>query len=199
MSVEVRIASGSDDLDAAVEILVDAFYDDPAWSFGFPDPAKRRDQHRWFWRHCALAALPHSTLFLTTNGASTSVWLPPGIVEDYEGGAEFVGEAREFLGPDADRFLRAVEIFEAAQPQDEPHYYLSLLGTRTADHGHRYGLDLLEANLAMVDEAGCAAYLEASHPGNIPLYERYGFRVIGGFDMPDGGPRLATMWRAAAV
>lgn len=196
MSSEARLATAAD-TDAAVEILVDAFYDDPAWSFGFPDPAKRRFQQGWFWRRCVVESIQLSTAWITENGASTSVWLPPGVLESFQPDSsnEFVAEAREVLGADADRFLRAVENFEAAHPTDEPHYYLSLLGTHTAQRGHRYGLGLLEQNLQVVDAAGMPAYLEASHHGNIPLYESYGFRTCGGFDMPDGGPHLATMWR----
>jgi len=194
--VPFRPATTEADLDAAVEILVDAFYDDPAWSFGFPDPAQRRAQQRWFWRECAAEAIAHSTLFLTENGASAAVWQPPGV---FEGGDpdDFAAEARDVLGADADRFLRSVERFEANQPRDEQYYYLSLLGTHTSQHGHGYGLGLLAATLEIVDAAGMPAYLEASHHDNIPLYERFGFAVRGGFEMPDGGPYVATMWRDA--
>lgn len=195
---EARVATAAD-ADVATEILVDAFYDDPAWSFGFPDPAKRRFQQAWFWRRCVLESLPHSTLWITTNGASTSVWLPPGVVEDFEPdpSSEFALEAREVLGGDADRFLQAVERFEAAHPHDEPHYYLSLLGTHSSQRGHGFGLSLLEQNLQVVDAAGMPAYLEVSNPANLALYERHGFRLRGGFDMPDDGPHLPTMWREA--
>ena len=194
MSVAIRPAATLADVDTAVEILVDAFYDDPAWSFGFPDPAKRREQQGWFWRLCALESFEHSTLYLTTNGASAAVWQPPGV---FEGGDpdEFAAEARSVMGSDASRFLRSVERFEANQPRDEHYYYLSLLGTHTSQQGHSYGLGLLAATLEIVDDAGMPAYLEASHHDNIPLYERYGFAVRGGFDMPDDGPHVATMWR----
>jgi GNAT superfamily N-acetyltransferase len=195
--VSARVA-GPADVDRIVEIFVDAFYDDPGWSWGMPDPAKRRDQHAWFWRHIVVEALPHSATWLTTNGAAASVWLPPGVIEgEADPGFDFAERAREVLGADADRFLRAVDLFEAAQPRDEPHWYLSMLGTHTSEHGHGYGLGLLETNLATVDETRLPAYLEASHHSNVPLYERYGFRVRGGFDMPDGGPHITTMWRPA--
>ena len=196
MSGDARVA-GIADVDAAVEILTDAFYNDPAWGFGFPDPAKRRAQQAWFWRMCVQGSVPLESVWITGNGASTAVWLPPGVFEEFDPSptSELALEARVVLGADADRFLQTVERFEAAHPHDEPHYYLSLLGTHTSQHGHGYGFGLLTENLAMVDDAGMPAYLEASNVANVPLYERFGFRVIGGFDMPDGGPHLATMWR----
>ena len=88
-------------------------------------------------------------------------------------------------------------MFEAAHPREEPHYYLSLLGTDPAQRGRGLGLALLADNLARVDAEGAPAYLEASNPANVPLYERHRFEVIGHFDLPDGGPRVHTMWRAA--
>ena len=41
------------------------------------------------------------------------------------------------------------------------------------------------------------AYLEASNPANVPLYQRHGFELAGAFDLPDFGPTVHTMWREA--
>jgi hypothetical protein len=49
--------------------------------------------------------------------------------------------------------------------------------------------------LRTVDAEGAPAYLEASNPANVPLYERYGFCVVGAFTLPDGGPDVVRMWR----
>lgn len=43
-----RIASPQESADV-VELLVSAFYDDPTWSWAFPDPSKRAEQHRRLW------------------------------------------------------------------------------------------------------------------------------------------------------
>ncbi|MGY9080371.1 MAG: hypothetical protein ACKVKB_06210 [Candidatus Nanopelagicales bacterium] len=40
------------------------------------------------------------------------------------------------------------------------------------------------------------AYLEASNPANIPLYQRYGFEQVGEFAVAEG-PTVTTMWRPA--
>ena len=44
-----RVASPQD-RDDVVAILVSAFYDDPTWSWAFPDPSLRAEQHRRLWR-----------------------------------------------------------------------------------------------------------------------------------------------------
>jgi GNAT superfamily N-acetyltransferase len=117
-----------------------------------------------------------------------------------EQGEELEQLVAELLEPaEAARVYRAFELFEDAHPREEPHYYLSLLATDPRQSGHGFGLGLLAANLAAIDEEGMPAYLEASNPANVPLYERHGFRVIGHFDLPDGGPRVHTMWRDARL
>ena len=192
-----RVATPAD-ADTVTDLIVEAFYDDPTWSWAFPDATKRRSQHRRFWRLFVDAAVRRQSAWLAAQDTSTSVWVPPGETELSPEEEELLEPLlSELLGSDAARVMEAFELFEAAHPRDEPHYYLSLLATDPRHRGHGYGLRLLADNLAFVDESGLPAYLEASNPANVPLYERYGFRVIGKFDLPDNGPRVHTMWRDA--
>jgi hypothetical protein len=49
-----------------------------------------------------------------------------------------------------------------------------------------------------VDETGLPAYLESSNPRNIPLYERFGFELLGviqGGDFPPITPMLRSAMR----
>ena len=192
-----RVAT-PDDAATATELIVEAFFDDPTWSWAFPDATQRREQHRLFWRVYVDSAVRRKSVWLAPQDTSTSVWVPPGESELTPAEEEQVENMlRALLGDGAGRVLEAFELFEAAHPRDEPHHYLSLLATDPRHRGHGYGLRLLAHNLAPVDELGSPAYLEASNPGNVPLYERYGFRVVGSFDLPYGGPRVHTMWRDA--
>ena len=58
-------------------------------------------------------------------------------------------------------------------------------------------MGLLAANLAAIDELGLPAYLESSNRSNDHRYERLGFRQVGEFAAPNGGPTIACMWRDA--
>jgi len=192
-----RVATPAD-AGTVTDLIVEAFYDDPTWSWAFPDPTLRRSQHRRFWRLFVDAAVRRQSAWLAAHETSTSVWVPPGDVELSPAEEELLESLlSELLGSDAARVVEAFELFEDAHPRDEPHFYLSLLATHPRHRGHGYGLQLLADNLAQVDERRLPAYLEASNPANVPLYERHGFRVVGLFDLPDGGPGVHTMWRDA--
>jgi len=60
-----------------------------------------------------------------------------------------------------------------------PPWYLPAIGVGPTRQGLGYGSALLAASLKEVDRTHDTAYLESSNPRNVPLYERFGFRVVG--------------------
>lgn len=193
-----RLASPQDRRDV-VAILVSAFYDDPTWSWAFPDPSLRAEQHRRLWGLFVDGAMRYPWVWLTPGNTATSVWIPPnGTDLSQEQEAALEPTIIEMLGADASPVIHAFELFDRVHPRELPHFYLSLLGTSAAHRGRGYGLALLAENLRRIDEAGMPAYLEASNPANVALYERQGFSVRDSFKLPGEGPEVFTMWRDAA-
>jgi ribosomal protein S18 acetylase RimI-like enzyme len=184
-------------VEIVVELMVGAFFEDPLWSWAFPDLLRRGEQQRQLWRLCIEGAVRYPWVWLSHTGAAASVWIPPGGTElSEEQAARFEPLVNELAGSDAQRVFDAFALLEAVHPQ-APHYYLSMLGTDPHRLGHGYGLSLLAANLAAIDEEGMPAYLEASNPANVALYQRHGFEVVT-TTAPSDGPHITTMWRAAA-
>ena len=192
-----RVASPQE-RDVVVAILVSAFYEDPTWSWAFPDPSLRAEQHRRLWALFVDGALRYPWVWLTSGNTATSVWIPPNGT-DLSQGQEAALEPTivDMLGVDASAVIQAFELFDRAHPRELPHFYLSLLATGAAHRGRGYGLSLLAENLRLIDEAGMPAYLEASNPANVALYARHGFEIRGSFKLPGDGPEVVTMWRDA--
>jgi len=187
-------------VDDVVAVLLSAFHEDPVWSWAFPDPDLRAEQHRRLWRLFVQGAMRFPWVWLTRDSTATSVWIPPGGTElSDEQEPELEKAVEEMLGADAPRVLETLDLFEQAHPRDVPHFYLSLLGTAAEHRGHGYGLELLAENLREVDATGMPAYLEASNTANVPLYARYGFVVRDSFCTPCGGPEVVTMWREGGI
>jgi GNAT superfamily N-acetyltransferase len=179
-----------------VEILVGAFHEDPLWSWALPDAAERPAQLRAIWEAAVEGALRYPWVWLTPDGSATSVWIPPGGTElTKEAESHFEEFLVDLLGEGANRVLAIGEAMDRARPDSTPHFYLSLLGTAPSRVGHGLGLGLLAENLRLIDELGSPAYLEASNVANVPLYARYGFEVMGSFELAGGAPRFVTMWR----
>ena len=183
---------GAGDLPDAVDAIAGAFHDDPTWSWAFPDPVLRK---RW-WRFCIENALRYPWTFKTGGFEAVSVWIPAA-------GTEFSSEdeeripsvVAELVGERADVVTELLRRFEAAHPREEPHYYLSLLGTHEAHRGRGLGMALLAENLARIDRDRMPAYLESSNPANDHRYQALGFVPVVTFQAPGGGPCVTGMWR----
>jgi GNAT superfamily N-acetyltransferase len=189
-----RVATPAD-LPTVTRILVDAFQDDPMWgAWAFPDPQTRPQHRGTVFRLLVEGALRYPWVWLAAGDTATALWIPPGGNELSASQEKQIDSVlHESLGTQAAAVLHAFEAFAEARPT-EPHYYLTLLGTDPAYSGRGIGQRLLSANLRQVDADGAAAYLEAADE-LVPLYERYGFRVLGRFDVDDG-PTVNCMWRA---
>lgn len=197
---DLRLAR-SDDLPTLLECLAGAFFEDPVWGlWSFPDPETRAaglSRLLGFW---ARAGIRHEWSWLAgpegTVQAGT-VWIPPGRSETTsEDDAIFGPLIEELYGPRAPAAKALFESFEENHPQDEPHYYLSLLGTGREHAGRGIGMSLMRANLARIDGEHRPAYLESSNAANVARYESLGFRPRSRFG-PPGGPVITTMWRPA--
>ena len=192
-----RSATGAD-LTSVTETIALAFQDDPTWSWAFPDPLKRQAQYAVFWRFLIAGALRYPWVLMTEGGEAASVWIPPGGSElAAQDEARLAPLLEELVGERAGEVIELLDRFDAAHPRDEPHYYLSLLGTHPAHTGRGIGMGLLAENLARIDQERMPAYLESSNPANNHRYQRHGFEKIGEFFPPGSTTPVTTMWRDA--
>jgi GNAT superfamily N-acetyltransferase len=195
--LEARQASLAD-CEAVTAITTLAFANDPLWSRAMARTDGRTEHHALFWRLFIEGALRYPWVWLTVGGEATSIWIPPNGTEMSEEQEEQLTElAREYLGSAADDYLELLTLLDAAHPRDEPHYYLSLLGTHPNHRGKGIGMALLEHNLALIDADGLPAYLESSNPANNHRYAGVGFVEVEEFSYPGGGSVVTTMWRPA--
>ena len=184
------------DLTAVTETISLAFHDDPTWSWAFPDPVCRQEYYAVFWRVLVGGALRYPWVLMTNTCEAAAVWIPPGGTEIAEEDEARLGPLLEALvGNRAGEVMELLARFDTAHPRDQPHYYLSLLGTHPSHAGRGIGMALLGENLARIDREGMPAYLESSNPANNHRYQRHDFEAIGEFFPPGSDIPVTTMWR----
>jgi ribosomal protein S18 acetylase RimI-like enzyme len=171
-----------------------AFSTDPCTRYIWPKPAAFLAGYPRMLDAAAGPNLERGRVFATEDFSAAALWLPPG--EKPDGDAiealivETVSPERAAVG------AQVGELMDAYHPETE-HWYLSMIGVDPARQGRGLGSALLKHGLAeLVDAQGAVAYLESSNPKNIPLYERFGFEVIGQIQ-PQDFPGLTPMLRAA--
>ena len=194
----MRIA-GPHDLDALTAVMTTAFSNDPVWGpYAFPDTHTRPEQPARIWRAYLQMTLRFPWTLVTEGCEAAAVWIPPGEPElEPVQEEEFAAVLADELGRrQAGVVLAAFAALDANHPGDEPHHYLSLLGTHAAHRGRGVGMALLDECLEVVDAARSPAYLESTNPANDERYIRRGFEPRARIELA-GGQVVTTMWRPA--
>jgi GNAT superfamily N-acetyltransferase len=192
--VDARVATSAD-AEAVSDLFALGFYDDPVWSWAFPDSERRLEQQRSLWAIYVNSAIPYGSVWVTAGYGAAALWIPPGVPDlNAEDEQRYEPLLRELIGAWADEVLGLTALFESNRP-NEPHHYLGLLATHPEHRGRGEGMGLLAENLARIDAEGAAAYLESSNPDNDHRYARHGFARVGEFSGPGGEPVVARMWR----
>jgi ribosomal protein S18 acetylase RimI-like enzyme len=188
------------DLEAIGQTLAGAFEHDPLWGWAFEDDERERKLAALakVIGFCAAAALNLGWVRVTDRVEAVALWIPPGSPEMSPADEERLpGVVAAACGPEsAKRVLDLFGAFEVNHPHEPPHFYLSLLGTDPDHAGNGHGLGLVAECLAQIDagDPPAAAFLESSNPGNVPRYERLGFRPTRQVELIAGLGGM-QMWR----
>jgi len=194
-----RIATAAD-VSRLADVLADAFLDDPVYTWMLPGTLRLKARLRaMFTAEMEQYGLPQGTIWTSSGYDGAVVELPPGA---WEMPTSMTGkEALTWLRAFGLRMTLAARVQRALEARHlrEPHFYLRIVGVRTACQGQGMGSALMQATLQRADAAGLPAYIEASSQRSAALYERLGFVHTGVLDLPDGGPPVWPMRRPPAA
>ncbi|MEM7138409.1 MAG: GNAT family N-acetyltransferase [Myxococcota bacterium] len=183
--------AGAGDVAEVVDILADAFLEDPimkwvslsptypAFAFGLATPFCVEQGHTF-----------------TTEDASGAIsWLPPRVALEPKTNPASIWRGLRDFGPKS--LVRAVSMLQKMSKHHprEPHYYLFSIGTRRSAQGRGVGSSLIRPGLEKCDAEGVPAYLESSNIKNLPFYRKHGFEVVQELRLASDGPTMWLMWR----
>lgn len=177
--------------DEAVDVLCEAFFDYPVMRYLLADAGEDYERR----------------LRLLVGYFSRSRHLSGDVVWAVEDDGRLVGVANivrpgTARPPELDRFRgqlwnelgegarRKYEDFSAATAGFnplEPHFHLSMIGVRRARAGLGIGGRLLAAlhGMSAVDPTSTGVSLTTEDPGNVPLYEHFGYEIVGRIGVGD--------------
>jgi GNAT superfamily N-acetyltransferase len=170
--------------------LAAAFVADPVVRWLMPEPERDIRMFRALARDIHAAPGCGDIALEEGNVVGVALWDPPG--HSLSPKQALVGFWALLKAMRLSGFRRGAILetaFSKARPA-ETVWYLAQIGAATQGRG--VGSALLEHRLSSI--AG-PAYLESSNERNLPLYERFGFEVIGEISLPRGGPTLWSMLR----
>ncbi|MET8199085.1 GNAT family N-acetyltransferase [Micromonospora taraxaci] len=176
---EITIATPAD-REAVVGTLVAAFVQDPILRHLFPDEDTYPRYAAAFFGNLFDKRVHRSAIWTIGGGASVAIWEPPA-----EPSAAAHGSPE--VSPYPPDVLARVEGYDdtvhAALPT-YPFWYLGVLGTHPDSAGRGWGRAVMRAGLDRAAADGLPAILETSKPGNVDLYRRAGWEVVGSLSEP---------------
>jgi ribosomal protein S18 acetylase RimI-like enzyme len=190
----------SADVRPAARALAQAFEDDPHFAWIIRDSRQRLDRlERGFAIFIRRIWLPPDEGYIHEREGGAALWMPPatwhvGLLTQLR----MAPATARVLRGDTPRLLRALNYIERKHPREPGHWYLPVIGVAPPWQGRGYGSALMGPVLARCDRQRAPAYLEASTPRNVALYERHGFEVVEECRYASDGPPLWRMWREPA-
>lgn len=176
-------------------VLADAFADDPALAWSFPDAARRPARLRRFFDLILHAAprLERAHLAFDADGglAGVALWRPPG---DWALPLPvLLANVPRLIGCFGLALPRNLGLMGAMDHQHDrrPHHYLQFIGVAAAAQGRGVGGALLRAGIARASGTPC--YLETATPANVGLYQAHGFGIRNQWRHRDA-PDFWSMW-----
>ena len=181
------------DRERAIAALVTAFASDPFIRWMFPDAQQYLTYFPQVLKFFGGRAFDNASAYRSEDFGATALWLPPGVSPDEEALGAVMEEGVE--GVLQSEVFAVLEQVGRSHPEAE-HWYLPAIGVDPRLQGRGYGSALLALGLEVCDRDHVAAYLEATNPANVPLYQRFGFEVVGAIQA-GSSPAITPMFRAA--
>jgi ribosomal protein S18 acetylase RimI-like enzyme len=171
--------------DQAVGAIVLAFSADPIARWFYPDPHRYLLHLPSFIRAFAGKAFEHNSAYYVDGYLGAALWLPPDVHPDKDA---LLALLQHSIPDEKQQEIFAfIEQMDRSHPA-KPHWYLPMIGVDPTSQGNGYGSALLKHALERCDGEGQLAYLEASSPTSIPLYQRHGFELAGTIQVGSSPP-----------
>jgi GNAT superfamily N-acetyltransferase len=180
----IRTATPAD-AERCLATLTLAFSGDPPCRWTWPDPRQYLEAFPRFARAFGGGAIEHGTANYYEGFSGVALWLAPGVAPDEASLMSVIEDTVAATRRDA--MFSMFEQMGAFHPR-EAHWHLPLVGVDPAHQRKGIGAALLRPVLNACDRQKVLAYLEATSPLNVPLYERHGFEALCSIQVADAPP-----------
>jgi ribosomal protein S18 acetylase RimI-like enzyme len=180
----IRTAKASEET-STIAVIRLAFSADPATRWTWPDPNQYLTHFPSFVKVLGGKAFGHESAYLIDGYAGAALWLPPEVHPDDDA---LISLLQSTGSAQVQKDGAAVFEQMASYHPSEPHWYLPFIGVDPFHQGKGYGAALMQHALIPCDRDHTLAYLDSSNPKNIPLYERYGFKLLGTIQVGSSPP-----------
>jgi GNAT superfamily N-acetyltransferase len=189
----------------AALMLTRAFKDDPM-TYYFPDPEEAKVKTPYLNEFYLRYYLPYGCSFISSPRLEgLAIWRH----SDVNSGISFwrmltsgaIWPAMK-IGRKALRKLKEFDQHALRKRKElapAKHWYLAVLAVDPEYQGKGYGSKLLNEMLSNIDKEGLPCYVETEGEKNVSMYQRFGFKVVDEFTVPNTTDKLVAMLREPKI
>lgn len=181
----------NDAMEVAIDILAQAFHDDPVMNWACNEP----DDLRAFFRISLPPFIPQGLTYIDEQRRGAASWQGPDQRLHWPITFSTVAKVLRLGGVRAAYRLAIAGAKTERFHPTQAHYYLFAIGVVPEAKGQGLGSALISQVLRNCDEEGVPAYLENSKEENIDFYEGHGFEIMREVNITSSAPPLWLMWR----
>lgn len=168
--VDVTIATPAD-RERVLRTIVTAFEGDPFLRLALPDEDDYAKYAPEFFGALFDRRVERTTVWMANGGAAVALWDAPGVPVGDDPAEALPKAARAVI----DEYEESVhEVMPTT-----PHWYLGVLATDPTARGRGLARAVLRQGLSHAASAALPSVLETTNPGNLDIYRKLGWRVIG--------------------
>jgi len=179
-----------DQIEAASRVAARALHDDPLSIYYYPDPIERKIKNVTRCKNLILLGILSGEVYTISGDVqSVAVWNPFRITGLIKGNQskEILRKLRKIrreMPSDrlfTERYGIITEIFNSLHNEHAnfPNWYLTLIAVDPLHQGKGYASMLIRAKLREIDKQNVPCYLNTQNENNVPLYEHFGFELVG--------------------
>ena len=179
------------DMAKCIDVLVDAFWDDPLSLYFIPEGENRRNLFSEYLQFRLRFAFKYGEVYSTSpDFEGIAAWFPPGMSDMTNlrllrvGGLKLVRR----LGMDTVSRMSRFGSHTAKlrkQHLPEPHWHLFPIAVDPKHQGKGFASALMRPMLERIQDEGLPCFLETLNEKLVSLYEHFGFEVIFNETFPE--------------
>jgi ribosomal protein S18 acetylase RimI-like enzyme len=172
------------DMARGVEVLLDAFWDDPLNLYFIPEGENRRKLFSDYFQFRFRFAIKYGEVYSTSlDFEGIAAWFPPGMSDMTSFRMARVGGLNlvRLLGRDTISRMSRIGSHVASmrkQHLPEPHWHLFPIAVDPKHQGKGYAGALMRPMLDRIQNEGLPCFLETLNEQLVSLYEHFRFEVI---------------------
>lgn len=175
----------------ASHVISEAFFNDPLMIYLFPLIKERKSKLSYTMELLIRIGIKYGIVHTTSpNLEGIAIWFPSnkakitslmgllngGFSYFFKLGSKAVKKQNDFYKFVYSKHKKLIPSY---------HWYLSIIGINPLEQGKGFSRVLFDSMFTQIDRQNLPCFLDTNNEKNLPIYERFGFKILEEYQIPD--------------